>query len=288
MFLRTNHFKLIFLFLALTITACGGGGGGSTTPTATVSEGKFIDSAVEGMTYTSGAQSGLTDATGLFSYETGKTVTFSIGDIVIGTVSGTAIVTPVQLIANATDQTNTVVTNIVQFLMTIDDDHDPSNGIKITQAIRDAAVGLTIDFTLADFDTNSNVSSVVDTLTTASTLGNQVLVTNAAAQTHLGDSLFSLLTGTYAGTFAGSDTGTWTITIATNGTISGTGSSATGASLVFSGSIVTSGSITASSSGGSSSGSTWSGTINIATGGVSGNWSLSGTGLTGTYTGSKK
>lgn len=277
----TNYLNSILLFLIFTLTACGGGSG-----TATVSEGKFIDSAVEGITYTSGNQTGLTDATGLFSYETGKTVTFSIGGIVIGTVSGTAIVTPVQLVTNATDQTNAVVTNIVQFLITIDDDHDPSNGIQITQVIRDAAANLSVDFTLTDFDSDSNVSAVIGTLTTATSLGSRVLVSNTAAQSHLGDSLFSLLTGTYTGTFNGSDSGNWTITIATGGAISGTGT-AIGGSFTITGNILTSGVISASSAGGSNTGATWSGTINITTGEVSGTWVNTAFSASGTYTGRK-
>lgn len=287
--LCTNYLNTLLILLFLSLTACGGGGGGGNgaNPSATVLQGKLVDSAVQGITYTSGSQTGVTDATGLFSYEKGKTVTFSIGDIVIGTIGGSAIITPVQFVSGATDQTNSTVTNIVQFLMTIDDDHNPANGIQITQAIRDAAAGLSVDFTLANFDTDSNVSSVVNTLTTASTIGSQVLVSNSAAQTHLSDSLFSLLTGTYSGTYSGTDSGSWTITIATNGTISGSGSSDSGGSFTIGGSIVTSGTLSATSSGGVSTGTSWSGLIDITNGNISGSWVLASISQSGTYTGHK-
>ena len=284
--LCTNYLNTLLILLFFSLAACGGGGNGA-SPSATVLQGKLVDSAVQGITYTSGSQTGVTDATGSFSYEKGKTVTFSIGDIVIGTIGGSAIITPVQFVSGATDQTNSTVTNIVQFLMTIDDDHNPANGIQITQAIRDAAAGLSVDFTLANFDTDSNVSSVVNTLTTASTIGSQVLVSNSAAQTHLSDSLFSLISGTYSGTYSGTDSGSWTITIATNGAISGTGSSNSGAPLIFTGSIQTSGTVSATTSGGVSSGSTWSGTIDITSGDVTGTWVLASIGQSGTYTGHK-
>lgn len=89
-----NYFKSILLFLLVTLAACGGGGSG----TPSVSQGKFIDAAVEGITYTSGTLTGLTDRQGNFSYQAGQSVTFSIGGIILGTVSGSAIITPIQLV----------------------------------------------------------------------------------------------------------------------------------------------------------------------------------------------
>lgn len=278
---RTLYFNSAFLLLTLVLTACGGGGGAA--PVATVSQGKFIDSAVEGMTYTSGKETGLTNTEGLFSYETGKTVTFSIGDIVIGTANGSATVTPLQLFIGSTNEFNAFVTNMVRFLMTIDDDHDPSNGIQITQEIRDAAAGMSIDFRVSptQFTSDSNVVSVVDTLTTASSLGNQGLVSVAAAQTHFGDTLLSLLVGTYSGTFAGDDRGTWNMTISANGGISGSASPSLGSSIPITGNVLTSGSMINTSG--------WTGGFDIATGIVSGNWTVSvnSTTFSGTYTGSK-
>ena len=280
----TNTFRRIYFFpvfiFALVVGACGGGGGGATT-----SQGQFVDAAVEGITYTSGGKTGVTDVNGNFSYATGGQVTFSVGGIVLGTVNGSAIVTPVQLIAGAKDQTDPAVTNIVQFLLTIDDDQDATNGIKITPAIRAAAAGLSIDFTLAGFDTDSNVSSVVGILTSASSIGNRVLVSNSVAQTHLSNSLFSLMAYTYNGTYTGTDSGNWSVNVTTNGTVSGSGNSNTIGPFSILGSVTSSGTTTAIATG-SAATSTWAGTINITNGNFAGSWS--GVGESGTFTGSKQ
>jgi len=275
-----NAFLLPFLFvLTLTLNACGGSGGGGAP------KGQFIDAAVEGITYTSGSITGETDANGFFSYEAGQTVTFSIGGIVLGTVTGSAIITPVQLINGAQDQNNAFVTNIVQLLLTIDDDQDASNGIQITPAIRAAAENLSIDFTLTGFDTDSNVSNVIGTLTDASSIGNLVLVTDAFAQVHLLDSLFSILAASYSGTFSGDDTGSWTITVATDGTVTGTGNSNSDGAFSITGNVSSNGTVSAAASGSAGS-STWSSIIDITNGTIDGTWS--GGGYSGIFSGNKQ
>ena len=287
----TRSIYLLPALLILTISACGGGGDGNSGSTGpATSQGQFIDATVEGITYTSGTLTGTTDVNGNFSYQSGQPVTFSVGGIVLGTVSGSAIITPVQLVAGATNQSNPVVTNIVQFLLTIDDDNDPANGIQITPAVRTAAAGLNLDFTLANFDIDSTVSSVIGTLTSASTFGSRVLVSNAAAQAHLSGSLFSLLSGNYTGTYGGTDSGNWTIAITTAGVVSGSGTSNSSGPFTVTGSVNTSGTTNATASGGgggAAAGASWAGTIDITTGTFSGSWSdIGGTG-SGTFSGNK-
>lgn len=276
-----NYFKSILLFLLVTLAACGGGGSG----TPSVSQGKFIDAAVEGITYTSGTLTGLTDAQGNFSYQSGQPVTFSIGGIVLGTVSGSAIVTPVQLVSGATNQTNSVVTNIVQFLLTIDDDGVASNGIKITPAIQTAATNLSVDFTLGTFDNDANVTSVVFALTTASSIAaTSTLVTSGTAQIHLSDSLFAIMAGNYSGTYSGTDSGSWSVSVSTNGTVTGTGNSNASGQFSISGTVNSSGTTSVSTSGTAGS-SSWAGNINVTNGTLTGSWS--GGGDSGTFSGNK-
>lgn len=276
MITRANFLNSLLLLVTFALTACGGGGGGGAPA---VSQGNFIDSAVEGLTYTSGEETGETDINGLFSYETGKTVTFSVGDIEIGTVNGSKTITPVQLVDGAFNEINIVVLNIVQFLLSIDADHNSANGIQITQAIRDAAVGLSVDFTDVNFNTSADVALVVNALTTASG-GNMPLISDSVASSHLRSSLYSLLAGSYSGTFSGGDAGSWNISISDTGSLSGTGTANSGGSIIISGMIDTSGLF---------GGSGWTGNIDVATGLVTGTWTVTvqNTTLSGTYSGSK-
>ena len=129
--------NLISFFL---LSACGGGGGGGGDSSSSGSQSKpvietgvFLDNAVEGMRYISGGQSGFTDKDGKFKYEHGKSVRFEVGGIIVGNCVGKAFVTPVDLVPGATDETNTTVINITKFLLAIDDDDDPQNGLKITE-----------------------------------------------------------------------------------------------------------------------------------------------------------
>ncbi len=71
---------LLISLLALALTACGGGGGSSTA-----SVGTFADAGlVSGLQYQTATKSGVTDADGKFNYLPGETVTFKIGNIVLG------------------------------------------------------------------------------------------------------------------------------------------------------------------------------------------------------------
>lgn len=291
---------LISVFLTSLISC--GGGGSNDSPQVKVTQGKFIDSAVGGITYTSGSQTGKTDSDGTFKYEDGKSVTFKVGDIVIGTVDGKAFITPVQLVSGATDQTDPGVTNIVRFLMTIDDNNNPDDGIQITPSISAAAIGKTIDFnqSIADFEGDSNVLGVVNTLTTASTSGAKSLVSSSDAQNHLSDSLFTLLSRSYSGTWknnAGSVDGTWTFTVGPDGTVTGTGyNNFDQSKFAINGSMSTSGTMSVSSSGTAGS-STWSGSIDVTSGQMTGSWNdtttagaegqgtFIGSSLAGTYSG---
>ncbi len=158
---------LVSLIPAALLAACGTGDGqprveGTPQPTLT---GVLIDSPVAGVTWkTSGGKSGLTNELGEFQYtelDSGTfvdLVTFSIGDIVLGTVRGAPYITAVEL-TNSFVPTDRAATNLLVFLQSIDADSDPSNGITISEATRAAAVGLTLDFDAPDFD--AQVAAVV-------------------------------------------------------------------------------------------------------------------------------
>jgi len=160
-----------FFILPLVAINCGGGGGGGGgggdgDTGNTVQQGVFLDSAVEGIDYETLTQSGETDPNGAFDYMSGETVTFSIGDLVIGTASGQETITPVDMVAGATDETDPTVTNISIFLLGLDEDGDPSNGILISDDIADIVSEYDIDFDQPtdDFLNDQNTQDLLDEL----------------------------------------------------------------------------------------------------------------------------
>jgi para-nitrobenzyl esterase len=121
-------------------TACGGGGGGGgsseTTGSTSTATGVLKDANVAGLQYRSGSRSGTTDASDEFTYEVGETVTFFIGGVTGGTADGAGITTPIDL-ADGDSVSSTDVVNRVRFLLFLDSDGDPDNGIQISSGVRD-------------------------------------------------------------------------------------------------------------------------------------------------------
>jgi hypothetical protein len=195
-----KYFKLIIKKFALLgivcfLSNCGGGSGGSTTAT-----GLFLDSAVEGIKYDSGSITGLTDTNGTFQYEIGGNVRFMIGDIFIGEASGGSVVTPVDFVSGS-DPSHPTVLNIVAFLLTLDDDNNPDNGIQISETIRNLAKDSSINFaqTTTTFTADGNVQVVVSQLTAATSAGARSLVSSAFAESHLRNTLSVLNAGSGGG-----------------------------------------------------------------------------------------
>lgn len=149
---------------AIALAACGGGSSGdarkSTQSSLPETTGTYLDSPVSGVAWrlTSTGESGLTDGSGEFPYTElagtfVETVTFSIGDILLGTAPVATYITAVEL-TNSFSPTDRAATNQLVFLQSIDFDKDPTNGIMISEATREAAVGVfdSLDFDSLDFD----------------------------------------------------------------------------------------------------------------------------------------
>ena len=73
---------------------------------------------------------------GRFTFVPGETVTFSIGGIIIGATKVKPVITPVDLVTGALDENDPAVTNITRFLITLDEDNNPDNGITISPAVK--------------------------------------------------------------------------------------------------------------------------------------------------------
>ena len=187
------------------LMACGGGGGDGgdggdepSSPPVTASTGVFVDSVVAGLHYETPTFSGTTNNAGEYDFLPGETVTFSIGGIVLGSATAGPVVTPLTLVSGATDPTDPVVTNIVRFLLTLDDDGNPDNGITISAAATAAAAGLSVDFTTSDLTTDAGVTTLLAALP-----GTPTLVDTTVAQTH-----FTEILGTTWGIMSWGS-GTW-------------------------------------------------------------------------------
>lgn len=150
--------KHVYKLAAFTIStallsACGGGGGGgessSSSSVNNVRTGSFIDSAVEGLRYSTPTRSGLTNALGEFKYLDGEQVTFKIGGTVLGVTEGQETITPFTLFGiaplekesriSASLNQDTVSSferalNVAMLLQNLDEDGDPENGIDLAQA----------------------------------------------------------------------------------------------------------------------------------------------------------
>lgn len=70
-----------------------------------IETGVFIDSPVEGLSYATPTQAGITDPAGSFLFMPGETVNFTLGDTVLGEALASAMLSPFDLVglAPATD-----------------------------------------------------------------------------------------------------------------------------------------------------------------------------------------
>lgn len=142
---------------------------------------------VVGLEFRTETQYGTTDADGTFLYVPGETITFFVGDIIIGQTVAQATLTPLNLVLGAVDETDPVVTNICRFLLTLDDDDISDNGVQIISAVRSASVGIFINFdvTVFEFESSAWVQNIIFRLTSLTATGSRVLVLTVTARTVL-------------------------------------------------------------------------------------------------------
>jgi hypothetical protein len=140
---KTIYWKhLLPMALAMSLAACGdgsgpsagggsgsGGGGGKTEKGPTT--GKLLDAAVSGVAYAaSSGSTGTTDENGIFKFNHGDTVEFKLGSLVLGKVSGAAIITPMELAGDNDHR----LRNLLVLFQSLDADGNPTNGIAIPAA----------------------------------------------------------------------------------------------------------------------------------------------------------
>jgi hypothetical protein len=250
------------------LVGCGGGGGGGggagVQPTAL--KGVLVDAPVAGVGYSCGAFSGTTAADGAFDYEAGSQCSFRIGGITLGSVPAGALITPVDLVDGAIDETNPKVVNITRLLISLDSDNDASNGIAVASSVGTALASASLDFGL---DEAAFAAQAAPLLNTA--IAGRALASADTARSHLGATLLGLLAGNYSCTYAigAQQAGTASLAIA-SGVITGTGTPAGGGSFTLDGQVGTSGDATLVG-GSTSNGATFDGSFK-SDGSGSGTW----------------
>jgi len=183
--------------VAVIMSGCGGGSSSSNTPIveenspvaelAQLQSGRFIDSAVQGLQYTCNpsARIGITDASGIFTCNSGDVISFYIAQNLIGHAMLNGIITPNTFFPNNTR----AALNLAQLLQTLDVDGNPDNGIVIDNEKAARLLNRGLDFQDASFD--DDVESYLS----------EVLVNEEAARQHFEASLLALNGGVADGGF---------------------------------------------------------------------------------------
>ncbi len=130
-----------------------------------IQQGFFRGGNVAGLEFTSAEQSGVTDSSGAYTCRTGSTVTFAVGSVSLGETECGSLAHAAAMTASGSP-TDPAALNITRFLMLLDQDDDPGNGIFISESLRSLADSWTqIDFSASDFE--GELSAVLADITSA-------------------------------------------------------------------------------------------------------------------------
>ncbi|MFD1218261.1 RHS repeat domain-containing protein [Microbulbifer celer] len=180
--------RLLVLLFVLCIAACdfggsdrsgggGGSGGGSSSSGGSssggvteVKRGVFARGLFFGLRYETETQSGFTDIDGVFLYREGETITFSLGSIQLGSAPADTYLNPFDLLGSSAPvterhlrgllenrrQVNNLdrVANMTLFLMTLDEDRNPDNGVQLVgwdERLVDVSIDFDVDLYLFPF-----------------------------------------------------------------------------------------------------------------------------------------
>ncbi len=190
---------ILILSILPFLAACGGGSDSAgETAAGQPAIGQFKDSNTSGLRYRGAAGEGITDADGRFRYRPGEPVRFSVGKVELGSAPGRRVITPRDLVASGSTADPAVI-NRVRFLMMLDADGDPDNGITLSPEVQAAAeTWQPVDFTAPDL-----ALELADIMAAAREAdgGSHVLPAADTARGHLESTLLCQLAGIYTGTF---------------------------------------------------------------------------------------
>ncbi len=192
---RCSSVFVLMMIFWLMAAGCGSDDGDDTG--SALASGRFVDSPVEGLRYQTETHDGVTDARGIFYYQTGETIRFYIGDLPLGEAKGKSILTPVDLVAGADRVAHPHVENRARFLQSLDHDGDPVNGITITPEIRQVVSDYSIVFDVQSgtFENGPDLAALLDSLNRRALFSDgayRFLVPGDAASDHLRRTLAEL------------------------------------------------------------------------------------------------
>ncbi len=209
MSMRKKLSLAVILAVSLGIFGCGGGGSSSEETTTTSSSsvetslltGQLIDSPVGGVSYeTSSGISGVTDNNGYFQYKEGDTVTFSVGKVILGTVEAQSVVTVMDIASqNLSYEQMLEIQNRLKlmssFLIALDEDGDPQNGIKIDQEkVEEINAQMENEFDFSNMNMeNLDFSSLLASMPLPDDIKQQMEECATEAEDHVSDTLFDLM-----------------------------------------------------------------------------------------------
>ena len=176
MVLKKSRKLLVASALCIGFIGCGGGGGGVTS--SSTGTGYYVDSAVAGVSYTCGSQTGITDEDGKFTFEKGKECTFEVAGVTLKKVPADNLADNVKIIeSNLT---------VARFVQSLDNDGNPNNGIKITDETKTALKKAFQEENITTIsDATTKLAVVVDHVKQEDSNFNGRVVTEEEAQTHL-------------------------------------------------------------------------------------------------------
>ncbi len=183
----------VVLVAGLVVGACSkssspGGGGGDDFGGSI--QGTFVDSPVVGLGYSVGSNSGFTNNDGRFTCTLGETITFRLGNLVLGSAECSPVIFPMTLTGEGSiDEDGPAVAMAV--LLQALNDGSASNRIVIPAAARTRTDYPAIDFSLVGFDPATIADEIEEALTQAEvdTSGFNFVTAREAARAHLEDSL---------------------------------------------------------------------------------------------------
>lgn len=196
-----STFRIASPLLALTLAACGGSSSTTTSTeqdangSVTTEQGLFLDSAVQGLSYSTDTLTGITDTNGTFDYVEGENIVFSIGDLVFPSISASSVITPVDYAAGK-ENPESFTLNMARLLQSLDVDGNPDNGITIPSTAQAVSSDISFDISSDEFAANpsvinlvANSGSVTTSLVDASSATNHLLATIASLQSTSANSL---------------------------------------------------------------------------------------------------